>query len=304
MDIVDEIREIFATQINGFRLITGIDSKYIAYAIRLDGFFGVAIPFDRDVIVAEHFSGAELHTRARVLGDSGVEKTFLELTCIYNDLRNEFASLCAQFVAPGEHGCERARIIEDPLSWWNNWRKLLGNRSSEKKAYSVIAELEALYVTFLKDRNVKWAAADHTGTQDIETSKISVEVKSTLEKTGTDVTISSLNQLKTDPDHEMYLYFCRLEKSEQGLCINDCVLKLLLAGYDEYLLEHELEDQGYEKGCSARDERFRITEKRKYFIDEEFPSITVHSFKNNELPPHLKSMTYTLDLSDYPFTEW
>ena len=303
MTLVEEIRDAFASKAVGFRLLENLDSNYPAYAMRVDGSFGVAIPYDNALVIAEHFSGAQLHSRKRIL-DGFEEKTYLELTSNIEDLRNEFASLCGQFVTPGPNGVERKALVNDPLTWWGNWRKLLGNSISEKKAYDVIAEMTALYELLKIDSTVQWAAADRCGTQDIEGNENSYEVKSTIKKTGVQITVSSLQQLKQDTQKRLYLYFCRMEESMQGVSINDLVEKLTGAGYDQFLLEKELMSIGYEYGCSARNEKYKITERRKYEVDDSFPSITENSFKGDKSPEFLLEFTYTIDLSNIPYTEW
>ena len=303
MDLVNEIRDYFAAKIEGYTPLESLPPEYEAFAMRTEGMFGVAIPYDNTLAVAERFSGAQLHTRTRVLGnDPG--RTFLELTSTYDALRNEFATLCAQFVSPGLRGVDRKALINDPLSWWNNWRQLLGNTVREKAAYSVIAEMIVLYKLYRNNKEIRWAAADNVGTQDIEDAENSYEVKSTLKKSGVEITISSLSQLKKDTQKRLYLYFCRMEESVQGISINDMTEKLIKAGYDGVLLEKELMKIGYEYGCSARNDKYKFVEGRKYIVDKEFPAITEKSFIGGNKPEFLISFTYTITLNDIPFEEW
>ena len=70
MTLIDEIREAWASKLYGFRALETVDSSYPAYAMRVDDYFGVAVPYTNSLVVAEHFSNAQLHSRQRILGDS------------------------------------------------------------------------------------------------------------------------------------------------------------------------------------------------------------------------------------------
>ena len=303
MNLIDEIREDFATKVHGYMILEALGPDYPAYVMRVDGNYGVAIPYSNSLAVAERFSNAQLHTRKRIL-DGIPEQVYLELTSTDDNLRNEFATLCAQFVSPGQNGVERKALVNDPLTWWKNWRMLLGNSISEKQAYSVIAEMTALFELYKNNPSVCWAAADHRGTQDIEDSLNSYEVKSTLKKNEVHITISSLQQLTRNSQKKLFLYFCRMEESLQGVSINDMAAKLIGIGYDKNLLEKELLNIGYEYGCSTRDEKYRITDRRKYEVNSSFPAITEASFQSGKKPEYLLEFTYTLDLTAYPYSEW
>ena len=303
MNTIDEIRNCFAAKIEGYTPICNIDQNYPAYALINSGSFGVAVPFDNSLVVAEHFSGAQLHSRRRILAGAS-EQVFLELTSNNDLLRNEFATLCAQFINPGKDGADRKALVDNPLIWWRNWKMLLGNVVSEKTPYAVISEMITLYDLYRSNKNVKWAAADHVGTQDIEDEDNSYEVKSTIKKTGVQITVSSIGQLKKNTQKRLLLYFCRMEKSEQGVSINDMVHKLINEGYNDNLLEQELMKIGYEYGSSVRNEKYRLSEGRIYEIDEKFPAITEASFVGGKMPSSVVAMSYTIELSNYPYIGW
>ena len=215
-------------------------------------------------------------------------------------LRYEFASICTQFVDPGICGDGRRRLCLDPLEWWKNWKELLGNKISEKKPYSVIGEMIALLEIYKEDSSTVWKSIE-AGSHDIETNDKSVEVKSTINRYGTSVTISSQFQLRSI--NQLYLYFYRLEKSEEGVSINYLKDKLLQAGYSEDLIEKQLDSYGYEYGSSARNEKYKVLEDRKYLVDETFPKITNRSFKENKIPKHVTQIVYTIDLEGVPYEQ-
>jgi hypothetical protein len=95
-----------------------------------------------------------------------------------------------------------------------------------------------------------------------------------------------------------------MEESLEGISVNDMKKRLVNAGYDSGKLEIELQHQGFERGASIRDRKYRILEKRKYVVDESFPYITKESFKNNQLPSGITHIVYTVDLDAVSYTTW
>lgn len=300
-NVIDELGEFFATKQQGMMELNSIDPEYPAKAIREGELYGVVIPYDNHEPIAERFANAQIHSR--FINTDRSSDCYLALTCVSDSLRNEFATVCAQFVEPGRNGIARKSIINDPLQWWNNWRKLLGNADVEQQTYSVIGEMEALYHLYSNDKSVKWAAS-HSGTQDIENATESYEVKSSIRKYETQVTISSQNQLKKDNNRRLYLYFCRLEKSIQGDSINDMAGKLKSIGYPSGELELQLDHMGFEYGSSARNDKYRVIERRKYTVDEKFPVISDKSFVDGKMPEHVCKITYTIDLNGIDYVDW
>ena len=299
MTILDEIRTFFAAQAKGAKLLTTLPDGYPAYVIRLPEGFGVAVEWDRDDAVSEHFANAHFSSSKMTLG--GSEKNLLTLTSYREELRNEFACVCAQFVDPGVGGHDRKALLDNPLSWWKHWRTLLGNVISDKAPYSVLCEMVALEHVLQSAPDAEWTAAK-SGTHDIESPTKIYEVKSTIRRYGADVTISGQFQLLTPKSTD--LFFCRVEESPAGLSINDMKMRLVKSGYDESLLEHQLKVQGYEFGASSRDKKYSLLERRIYHIDDKFPKITAQSFKGDKIPRGIAHITYSVDLEGIDFLTW
>lgn len=300
MRVIDEIREGFASLVtNRALLIESLPTDYPAYVLRTNDGFGVAIEVDESIEVSERFNSSRFHTgKLRI---AGVEQNYLMLDSMREDYRFEFASLCAEFVEPGDDGKHRNAILTDPYKWWEHWRELVGNTSREKKVYNIIAELLALAEKYSTDKSAEWSAI-RSGTHDIECAAESVEVKSTIKRYGTTVTISGQHQLEcTKP---LWLYFCRMEESLEGVSINDAKDMLVLNGYDESRIEAELERQGFEKGSNIRNKKYKILEKRKYEVNDSFPRIVKESFKDNHYPASVVHIEYTIDLEGLDYTSW
>lgn len=299
MELLEEIRECFASTQDGARKIKTLPAEYPAIVIRNNEGYGVAIEFNDSRDVSEKFANSRLFTAILIIG--GEEKKYLILSCMLDILRYEFATVCAQFIEPGIDGIDRKNLIAQPLEWWKRWRELLGNAISNKEAYSVIAEMLVLDRLFINDKSVEWTAIN-AGSHDIEGDNNSYEVKSTIKRYGSTITISGQHQLQSKK--KLQIYFCRFEKSKEGISVNDLVKELLSHGYDRDKLEKELYQLGYEKGSSIREVKYKVLEKRIYEVNDEFPKITNTSFKENHIPDSIIQITYTIDLDGLNYTVW
>ncbi len=300
MRVIDEIREGFASlTTNGAQLLSTLPHEYPAYVLRTNDGFGVALEVEGEFEISERFNSCRFHTAQ--LRMEGELKNYLLLDSMFEDYRYEFASLCAEFVEPGENGKNRDAILTDPYKWWERWRELVGNTSREKRVYNVIAEMLALVEKYRNDRSTEWAATK-SGSHDIECASESCEVKSTIKRYGATVTISGQHQL--EHIKPLWLYFCRMEESLEGVSINDVNKTLVSIGYDENKLETELERQGFEKGSNIRNKKYKILEKRKYEVNDSFPKIVQESFKGDKYPASVVHIEYTVDLDGIEYTSW
>ena len=297
MTTIDEIRSHFATLTDGLRELKSISTDYPTYSLRYNGEYGVAVVFDKEQDISEESTMAMISTRRATFTDGSQVKLLL-LTCYDEEFRNEFALLCETFVSPGEGGELREKLINDPLAWWDKWIGLLGDRKSNKKSYDYIAEMVILHKLYEKDKSAYWSAREK-GSHDIECDTASFEVKSTIKKSDLKVTISSQHQLYSEKP--LYLAFVRMEKSTEGVSINDMEKMLVTAGYDENTIEKYLEDSGFNKGSRIRDEKYKVLEIRKYVVDDEFPKITKDSFVNGVFPPSITKLIYTIDLANLKY---
>ena len=300
MTAIEEIREGFASiKTNGAREISALPKEFSGFVIRTPDGYGVAIEADEKMEVSEKFNSCKFHTGT--MGIDGVMKNYLILSSSFEEYRYEFASLCAEFVEPGEGGKNRKDLLKDPYTWWTKWRELVGNTSREQRVYNVIAEMMVLANKRKEDPTTEWAATK-SGSHDIECAEESCEVKSTIKRYGATVTISSQHQLEFVK--RLWLYFCRMEESLEGVSINDMKDILIRSGYDEGKIELELEKQGFDRGANIRNKKYKVLEKRKYAVDETFPRIVNESFKEDKLPNAVIHVEYTVDLDGVPYTVW
>ena len=220
MDIVKEIREYFASlPTPGARLIEALPEAFPAYVIRISEGYGVAVLASEQLEVSEKFNSVRLHSG--IITINGQTNNYLILRSAFEEFRYEFASLCAEFVDPGINGSNREALLSDPYTWWSKWKELVGNTNRELKVYSVIAELMVLDHKIQTDPLAEWTAS-RMGSHDIECAEESCEVKSTIKRYGTTITISGQHQL--EHVKRLFIYFCRLEESmyrfrgERAMC--------------------------------------------------------------------------------------
>jgi hypothetical protein len=292
MNIVMEIRNSFAEAKRNTAIpVCSLDSRFPAW---------VAIPLDQDLVISERFSNVKLWSKDILIGND--ERTLLLLTSSIESSRNEFASVCAQFIDPGTGGTERMKLINNPAGWWNKWKTLLGNSVEEKATYSILGEILAYEKLISDGKNPVWSALKRS-THDLEMEDCSFEVKSTINRYETTVTINSQFQIQ-DTGKETSLIFCRFEPSETGISISDMVDRLVSRGIERELLNNGLEHMSLEEGCSARLEKYRLLEMRKYSINDSFPSINATSFKGDKIPEAVIQIIYKVDLISLEYENW
>lgn len=294
MNLLQEIRNYFTYgKSNYLFYLENLPEKYPGIVLRTAQDFGVAFEIDDEVTVSERFNKTRFYTN-RLRTDKS-ERNYLILSSSFSDGWFEFASICAEFIEPGENGQNRMNIMADPVAWWKKWKELLGNRNSEISVYGVIAEMSVLKLNYEKDTSSRWTSP-YGGSHDIESCCESIEVKSTIKRYDNVVTIAGQHQLKQEKNSMLWLYFCRMEESLEGVSIDDMVISLVEAGYEEHRIQEELIQMGFDPGASSRKRKYKILEIRKYRIDDSFPQITADSFRDGKIPDSIIRVEYSVCL--------
>ncbi len=300
-NIINEIRNRFALGTNsGAYLLESVGYDFRAWVSRSGHTYGVFFEYDGPP-VSENFSGAVLCDDLLQVENEGYIRV-LKLSASNRNLRNEFALICEDFVSPGVNGEKRKQVKRDPVAWWKRWRDLLGNAQSSKLVYDIVAELSAVLKLCEENKNPYWSAA-RLNSHDIELTNAAYEVKSTLKKGVTQVHISSQFQLSSEKP--LYLIFTRLEKSEHGISVDDMLGKIslyqpeMIPEYNDYL-----ERIGLRLGNHMRMEKYVVLERRKFFINDEFPKITEKIFKSEKIPKNIVHIEYDVSLEGVQFENW
>ena len=298
MEVLDSIRTNFSKGFFGKAMkIEGLPDRYPAWTLKQMDSYGVAVKMDRKLDFSERFSTARIWTSNDSVID-GQKADYLLLTCSDVEMRNEFATICSQFVETGEDGALRKRLIDDPAVWWRNWKALIGNVQSDQEVYSKLGELMVVEELLRKGKHPKWSGIE-SATHDVELDDQSYEVKSTNMRYGYEVEISSIYQMKKERK-ALSLVFLRFERSHMGNSLNDVIENVVHLGYSRDRLENVLAKAGLEKGCTARLIKYKLLEMRVYPVDESFPRLTLKSFVGEQLPPNVIKVEYSVDLSGVP----
>ncbi|MDN4066665.1 PD-(D/E)XK motif protein [Paenibacillus vini] len=298
MDLNKEIRSLFATTTNmSASLIKSLPDTHQAWVIRIGNDFGVGVAYKEDTSISERFTSARMWTAPITIHNENYN--FLMLTCQDEYQRTEFSAICAQFVDPEE----RKNLLESPYTWWDRWRNLLGNSVKNKTPHGVLGELITMRKLWDLGEGPVWTGGEG-GVNDIQCGSSEYEVKSTTIRYDSIVSITGQFQLDYHTSDSLYLIFCRFESSLSGESINDVVHSLVQRGMEEQKLEAALEKCGYEAGSSARTDRYKLLEMRKYKVDDSFPAITAKSFAGGQIPEAVVQFTYRLELAGLPYESW
>lgn len=270
------------------------NTAYPAWTVKYYDSYGVAIPYEGEEEINEHFSSAQI--RSDIISVSNGEATrAIILTADFSVAKGPFSALCEELVTPGEYGKNRKTIIASPAAWWQEWKELLGNRNIDDRVYDTLGEL-CVYKTIIEQGiEAEWSGPN-AATYDIETKSGFVEVKSTTSRSKKEVTISSQFQLDP-PGKSLELVLCQFEASfKNGISIDSVVSELIHLGVSKEYLNSRLSKKGLEEGMSARKRAFILHDMLKYKIDGSFPRITPASFKDGVMPPRITKVTYTVSL--------
>lgn len=271
------------------------DLGYRSWTIKTPAGYGVAIPVNCDEEISEYFAGARYFTGDIVL-DNSIEEHVLMLITPKEEIKEQFASLCAELLTPGDEGELRAEISNSPASWWMAWKELLGNRSVDLRVYDVLGELWTLKYLAEHGIHAEWNGPDGA-TYDIDCESFFVEVKSSTARNNRQITLSNLFQLDPPEGKSLYLVLCQFESSLTGLSINSLVDDLEVLGYSRFAINSKLERMGFEKGKTARKRCYIVHAATKYSVDESFPAIRESSFVDGVLPVGVMSISYTITLN-------
>ncbi len=294
--LIDEILANWAGMPNAnAMLIPSLsDSGYISWTIKTTAGYGVAIPVDSDEEVSEYFAGAHYYTGDIILDNSNQEHVLMLVT-FKEEIKDQFAALCAELLAPGESGELRKEVSKSPVTWWMAWKELLGNKNVDLRVYDALGELWTMKYLAEHGEHAEWNGPDGA-TYDIDCESYYIEVKSTTARNKRQIMLSNLFQLDPPEGKKLFVVLCQFESSLSGISINTMVDQLEALGYSRAVLNDKLERLGLEKGMSARKRCYALHAATKYAVDEAFPAIRETSFVNGVLPSGVMSITYTVTL--------
>ncbi len=269
--------------------------EYPAWTIKLEDSYGVAIPYAGDEKINESFANAKIRSTNIKIDDGNEIQTIILITDTIS-IQEHFAALCSELIEPGINGNKRKQIISSPVTWWKEWKELLGNKNIDERIYDVLGELCVLKYLVEHGEEAEWNGPLHAS-YDIETEAKFYEVKSSINRVKKEVTISSQFQLAPS-GKSLELVLCRFEPTVlTGVSIDGLLNEFKALGYNIDILNNKLESCGFEIGMSARKRTFILHEMLLYKVDDSFPRITPESFIGRVLPEGITKISYTVDLS-------
>lgn len=269
------------------------------YYVRTMGELGIAIECDDSILIEETAMRVSLKSVRLPIQEEN--KNYIFLSTSKNNINIQFAWLCMQFFERGENDKNRDIIVHNPIQWWVEWTSLLGDKKGTKTCFDVLGEL-CVY-KHLIEQGVKptWYGPDYE-TNDLDSKEGYYEVKSTTTKDSYHVTISSRIQLEKK-DKPLWLYLCRFEKNNQGISINSIVEDLARLGENKDEINSKLAKLGYGIRKACRNVKYKIIEKKKYLVDDDFPVIDFDALKVGKLTA-LVNISYTIDLVAVKSENW
>ena len=271
-----------------------VDTDYPAWTIKTSYSYGVAIPYEGEKEINESFAKAKIQSSI-LFSQDGTKHRVIILSIEGNEIVDSFAAFCGIFIDPGENGTQRKKIQDNPISWWNEWKELLGNKNIEERIYDTLGELIALYYYVKNEFDPEWNGPEGNS-YDIETKDFFVEVKSTVSKSKKEITISSNYQLY--PYKPLFILLCKFEPMVyEGYSIDNLLDNFKSIGYNTQLLNEKLKLKGFEENMSIRRKKYVLHEMLLYKVDDFFPKITKESFVGGSIPIGITGITYTVDLS-------
>lgn len=270
------------------------NAGFVSWTIKTAAGYGVAIPVDSEEEISEYFAGAHYYTGDIILDNSGKEHVLMLVTQ-KEEIKDQFAALCAELLSPGENGELRKEISQSPETWWMAWKELLGNKNVDLRVYDALGELWTLKYLAEHGEDAEWNGPDGA-TYDIDCDFYYTEVKSTTARNKKQITLSNLFQLDPPDGKKLFLVLCQFEAALSGISINKMVDQLESLGYSRSVINDKLERLGLEKGMSARRRCYVLHAATKYTVDESFPAIRDSSFVGGMLPSGVMGITYTVTL--------
>lgn len=270
------------------------NAGYKSWTIKIPEGYGVAIPIDNNEEISEYFAGAHYFTKDIILNNLEQAHVLMLITQ-KEDIRDQFAALCAELLNPGKKGELRKEISQSPVTWWMAWKDLLGNKNVDLCIYDVLSELWTLKYLAEHGEYAEWNGPSGA-TYDIDCESFFTEVKSTTSRNKRQITLSNLFQLDPPKGKKLFLVLCQVESSATGISINSLVESLEDLGYSSSVINDKLRTLGLEKGMSARKRCYVLHAATKYTVDESFPAIRKTSFVGGGLPSGVMSINYTITL--------
>lgn len=224
---------------------------------------------------------------------------------IKKDNEDVFIHLCWDIIESSREKLEEKAAIDFVIKRYNRWMKLMEFQRSdlmnEARRKGLIGELLFLQEQISNGINLEtvingWIGPEGAD-QDFMYSDGWTEIKC-IGLSAENISISSIEQLDAELPGSIYVYFCDKTSSENsnGFTLMEKVeqLRVLFSGNKKVkeILENKLFLYGYIDKKEYNEQKYYLSKKEKYKVDENFPRI----IKNN-IPSQIISASYNISLS-------
>lgn len=254
----------------------------------------------------EDRQSAGVHMVSSNWGYEGESRTYFDVICLKTHLNGIFDLMMLDMLtALPEDSDHPDRVCRRVLNRWREFLTPEPIRVPDKtKVVGVWGELWILEQLSRRQSDAvrMWTGPDR-GRFDFFNLSTALEVKSTLQRKGTTVTINGHDQL--EPPNSGSLYFSVLKLEERpvgGIGLPDLIEQIVENGVERRQILTSLLKIGISPDIlpNTGDLRFDLSEWFLYEVNEKFPKIIATSFKDDVLPNGVIALTYQIDLSMQP----
>ncbi|AHC14092.1 PD-(D/E)XK motif protein [Salinispira pacifica] len=294
----NEIAELLRLSRNNHTIKLPVENFTDIFIGCVDNLAGFFIPTDNNTPLVLRASGIQLKRLSLV--QNNLERTYIGLLSPRHLIGRNFLTMGRDFIHVATQINSRDAFHSDPESWWNSWIELTGNRISNSTVNGYWGELYCYLKLFpLLSADLKWDSLT-SGSRDFSTHGWDIEVKTTSQRTGRKIKVSSEFQL-SDPTRTKYLLFLRVEEFQRGIgeSIDDLLHAMRshnLSNSQFNVIDEYLKAQGIPEGHPGRKKSFKVLEEIVYTVDDSFPRISPEFFVNGQIPSGVFGISYSIDL--------
>jgi hypothetical protein len=279
-----------------------LDAGYgpIRIAIGPDGEDRLLIPTEPGRRIPDSVSTDAVGVKVVQFVVEGRPRPFIEMICVDRNLQAPFRALVDDVLRRLRQGDPPERAVVDAV---RQFRELLRqNREySLEELVGLFGELHVLNELLALNPD---AAGCWTGPlrqrHDFSSEAISAEVKSTLNRGGRKIHISSLEQLEPSAGRPLVLFHAILERSgTAGETVRDLVERASRLATDAAVIDRAMDGLNivdWRTSARLAMDRFTVFRVEVFRVEGNFPSIVRASFLPGLPPPGVMNVEYALDL--------
>lgn len=239
-------------------------------------------------------------------GDEGKNRRFIDVICLKPYLNSLFDMIVFDILKGIEIDSTKPdKTCRDVIS---RWRDLLSKDPitlPEKNVLTgILGELWVLRSMARYDPSAVDLWVGPEGARfDFINENLSLEVKTTFQRKGCNITIHGYKQLEPFDGSSLFLTVLKMEEVPVGgESISDMVNAIIDLGVDSAALFKKLNKVGISAANIKESSSLRIVlaMEKMYLVDKEFPAIIGSTFIKGELPNGVIDLTYQIDLSSEP----